>query len=131
MTGVVKDRCMNSLDFLLMLMGALIGVVLHSLIPFLSMLYHKINMFFIKVKKNDMFATYPYKVIEPWLIEDYNQLYEVTHVGKEYVKLMLIDRKKGFSDTERVITKSDLTSNYHKYMGKRSTKNKIKQRLGV
>lgn len=110
-------------------MGFFVGIVFHSLIPFVHYIFYAIKYSLISVKVNEMYATYSYKLVEPWLEENYNQLYEVTHVGKRYVKLNLVDRKSGYNSQELIVTKEDLSNNYKPYQGKKSIKNKLRQGL--
>ena len=120
---------MREPDLIFSTMAFFIGMVVHALVPVFHHIYYKIKYALVIVKKNNMYATYSYKVIEPWLEENYNQLYEVTHVGKKYVQMILVDRKSGYNQQELIITKEDLTNNYKRYEGKRSAKNRLRQRL--
>lgn len=120
---------MQGPNLIFMSMAFLVGIVFHSLVPVIHYIYNKVKYVLIKVNQDEMYATYSYKIIEPWLQESYNQLYQVTHVGKRYVKLSMVDRKSGYNQQEIIITKEDLSNNYRLYEGNKSNKNKLKQRL--
>lgn len=79
-----------------------------------------------KLKIGQMWACYEISYPEYWVVEEYVSLYQIEHIGKEYVRLKLIEDKHSSLNLSKIID-----VRYELFFRRYIRYNGVKDKLGL